>query len=277
MSAAPNSSVFSRLVWCGRAARLTLEDPVEGLDRALLRLIRNRGTRSLGTEEPQRAWERRLHTLLDAPWPCPDCDEFHGVYTKAIEQLEAQGLPVGRGAFGGWDDADPAFARAVWCLTVHLQPERAVETGVARGVTTRIILEALERIGFGHLWSIDRPPLDRQLHAQIGTAVPAELRHRWTLVRGTSRRMLPRLLGRNGPIDLFVHDSLHTARNLRFELERAWKAMADGGALVADDVDQNDAFRPFVEQSRALEGIVASADDGQSAFGVAVSGRTVPP
>jgi Methyltransferase domain len=271
MPGCANSSVLSRLVWCSRAARLALEDPVEGLDRALLRLARNRGTKALDAAEPERAWEGRLHLLLAAPWPCPECAGFQELYSETIAQLEAQGLPVGRGAFGGWDDADPAFARAVWCLTVHLRPKRAVETGVARGVTTRIILEALQRTESGHLWSIDRPPLDRQLHAQIGAAVPARLRKRWTLLRGTSRRVLPGVLAHIGQIDLFVHDSLHTDRNLRFELARAWAAMAGGGALVADDVDQNAAFRPFVDAVPALRGIVAPADDGHSLFGVAVT------
>jgi Methyltransferase domain len=272
MTARANSSVLDRLVWCSRAARLALEDPVEGLDRALLRLVR-RGAEPIQAAEADPAWEIHLHTLLDAPWPCRECSAFEGVYETTTAQLEAQGLDVGRGAFGGWDDADPAFARAVWCLAVHLHPTTVVETGVARGVTTRIILEALDRSEAGHLWSIDRPPLDRDLHSQIGAAVPATLRRRWTLVRGTSRRMLPSLLGSLGQIDLFVHDSLHSQRNLSFELTRAWGAMRGAGALAADDVNQNAAFRPFVSTVPALAGIVAPADDGHSLFGVAVPQR----
>jgi len=65
---------------------------------------------------------------------------------------------VGRGTYGGWDDADPAFARAAWCLARHLRPQHVVETGVGRGVTSRAVLEALERNGHGHLWSMDLPP-----------------------------------------------------------------------------------------------------------------------
>lgn len=270
MAACGNPSVFDRLVWCGRAARLALEDPVEGLDRALLRLVRRRAE-PMGAEDADRAWESHLHALLGAPWPCRDCSGFEDVYEATAAELGAQGLAVGRGAFGGWDDADPAFARAVWSLAVHQQPKAVVETGVARGVTTRMILEALDRSGSGHLWSIDRPPLDRDLHAQIGAAVPATLRRRWTLVSGTSRRVLPALLARLGRIDLFVHDSLHSQRNLSFELARAWGAMREGGALAADDVNQNAAFGPFVAATAVLDGIVAPADDDRSLFGVAVA------
>jgi hypothetical protein len=269
MAAGAKSSVLNRLIWCGRAARLALEDPVEGLDRALLRLVRRRGTPVAG-DEAERAWQAHLHALLAAPWPCSQCARFDAVYSETLAQLKAQGLDVGRAAFGGWDDANPTFASAVWSLAVHLRPKKAVETGVARGVTTRIILEALHRADSGHLWSIDRPPLDRELHDQIGAAVPSGLRKRWTLLRGTSRRVLPGLLARVGPIDLFVHDSLHTERNLRFELAQAWQAMAAGGALIADDINQNTAFRLFLESIPAVNGIVARADDERSLFGIAV-------
>jgi hypothetical protein len=260
--------VLGRLVWLSRAARLALEDPVEGFDRALLRIAR-RHAGPPGNGTPDEAWERHLHELVGATWPCEARGEFEAILSDTRDLLRSQGLEVGRGAFGGWDDADPGFARAVWCLTVHLRPQTVVETGVAKGVTTRFILEALERSGSGHLWSIDRPPLDQSLHAQIGAAVTTHLRNRWTLLRGTSRRMLPGLLGRIGPIDLFVHDSLHTERNLRFELTRALGAMATAGALAADDVERNLAFERIVEERR-LAAVVAPADDGRSCFGVAL-------
>jgi hypothetical protein len=45
---------------------------------------------------------------------------------------------------------------------------------------------------------------------------------------------VPRL----GQIDLFVHDSMHTARNVRFELEPVWPALTPGGAVLIDDVER---------------------------------------
>jgi hypothetical protein len=256
-------------VWFGRAARLTLEDPVEGLDRALLRVRRHPApARDLG--EPDPAWERRLHGLLGAPWPCPARAEFDRLWPEVIELLRSRGLAVGRAAYGGWDDADPSFARAVWCVVVHLAPQKVVETGVARGVTSRFILEALARERRGHLWSIDRPALDEELHPQIGAAVTPHLRDRWTVLVGTSRRRLPSLLRRIAPIDLFVHDSLHTERNLWFELTRAWAAMGGRGVLAADDVERNTAFQRFVEETPGLQSVVAPANDGRNCFGVAV-------
>jgi len=192
-------------------------------------------------------WERRLHEILGIPWPCQAIAEFWALWPAVIGFLEAKGLRVGIGHFGGWNDGDPGLVRAIWCLTRHLQPINVVETGVARGVTSRFILEALERNGAGHLWSIDLPPpLDPDLKEQVGAAVEDRCRHRWSYIRGSSRRHLPKLIASLPQIDLFVHDSIHTEYNTCFELDRAWSSFRAGGVLVADDIDLNWGFRSFI-------------------------------
>jgi predicted O-methyltransferase YrrM len=212
-----------------------------------------------------------MHERLGQPWPCPAHAAFEALWSEIASSLERRGLPTGRGAYGGWDDGDPGLARAVWCLVHHLPAQTAVETGVARGITTRVILEALEHGGNGRLSSIDLPALDTAFHAEIGAAVPRELRARWTYINGTSRRQLPGLLAQLGEIDLFVHDSSHTARNLRFELEHAWGALRRG-AIVADDIERNGAFAKFVRSRPDVSALVAAADDRGAQFGILLKG-----
>jgi hypothetical protein len=144
-----------------------------------------------------------------------------------------------------------------------------VETGVARGITTRFILEGLERNGEGHLWSVDLPPLRQGgLPEESGSAVPECCRARWTYIKGSSRRRLPGLLAELDQIDLFVHDSMHTARNVRFELDHAWDSLRPGGALLVDDVDHNDAFHSFTATFAGLRSLIARHDDGKGLFGI---------
>jgi hypothetical protein len=112
-------------------------------------------------------------------------------------------------------------------------------------MTSRFILEALDRNGSGHLSSIDIPPLDPVLRAQMGMAVDDRYRARWSYVEGSSRRRLPALPRKLGQIDLFIHDSLHSERDVRFELDRAWPILRPGGAIVVDDIDANDGFHSF--------------------------------
>lgn len=264
----------SRPLWIARAARLALDDPIEGIDRAAIRLRLRRPPASPRTTPD---WRERVHEVLGVDWPCPESEEFAPLFEEVRHELEEQGLAVGRGAYGGWDDADAAFASAVWCLAAHSHARVAVETGVARGLTSRLLLESCERRGEGRVWSVDQPPLDTSLHGEIGSAVPDRLRFRWTYVRGTSRRSLPSVLERARPLDLFVHDSLHSTRNVMFELDRVWPALAPGAVAIVDDVHRNRGFARFVAANPDALALVAEHADGQGAFGVLIRPRGLRP
>lgn len=138
--------------------------------------------------------------------------------------------------------ADSLTARYCYLACRLLEPEIVIETGVAYGVSSSFILRALRENGKGHLYSVDLPPLRRRYEKYWGIAVGEPLMSRWTLLRGSSRRVLPGLLEEVGVVDLFVHDSLHTARNMRQEFGRIWPRLRGGGMVVADDVERNLAF-----------------------------------
>jgi hypothetical protein len=224
-------------------------------------------------------WERRLHEILGVPWPCQASEEFWPLWAEVLKPFETKKIHIGRGAFGGWGDGEPGFTRAAWCLVRHLKPAHVVETGVARGFTSRMILEALERNGAGHLCSIDLPsPLRPELHDQIGAAVRDDLRHRWSYIKGSSRRRLPRLLAELGQIDVFIHDSVHTEYNTYFELEQAWTALRRGGVVMADDIDYSWGFHAFKQANPGHQFLVCHAEplepdpprfDATGLFGIA--------
>jgi hypothetical protein len=210
--------------------------------------------------EAENGWEHRLHDLLGVPWPCDATLEFRALWLEAVAEMQAKGIRVGPESFQGWNDGDAGMLRAIWCLTRHLRPSNVIETGVAHGFTSRVILEALERNGVGHLWSIDRPPLEQALQEQIGMAVGDRYPQRWSYIKGSSRRRLPGVLSQLGQIDLFVHDSLHSEHNVRFELDRAWAALRPGGAIVVDDIDVNRGFRSFTHAFSGHQSIVCEAE-----------------
>jgi Methyltransferase domain len=196
--------------------------------------------------KPEEDWEVRLHSLIGLPPSGESVREFWALWLVVMGEMRAKGIEPGPASFKGWNDGDAGFVRAIWCLVRHLRPSNVVETGVAHGVTSRFVLEALERNGHGHLWSIDRPPIEREWEQQIGVAVDDAFRKRWSYIRGSSRRCLPGLLSRLVQIDLFIHDSLHSERNVRFELEQAWAVLRPNGAVVVDDIDVNRGFHGFM-------------------------------
>jgi Methyltransferase domain len=270
--ARPTTRSFGRVGYAVRAARAIAAQPYEGAERTLERLAerldRRRPPWPYQATEP---CEARVHDLLGAPWPCEEQEGFERVWDAVTADLATRGLRVGRGAFGGWDDADVRLGRLAWCLARHLRPERVVETGVARGLTTRVLLEALVGNGGGRLWSIDLPPLlERGLADETGAAVPDRLRDRWTLLRGSSRRLLGGLVAGLGRIELFVHDSMHTTRNVLFELECVWPALAPGGAALIDDVERNAGTGRFLQAHPETAAVISTSGDAVALIGCLV-------
>jgi hypothetical protein len=263
----------SRLKRTSRVALLIGRDPAEAMEKFKERVASGHerlARRGQSLSYPVDSdWEERIHGLLAVPWPCPAAAEFAAVWSDIVETMSSRGLRVGRESYGGDDDADPGLSRALWCLARHLGPEHAIETGVAHGVSTRSLLEALERNGGGRLWSIDLPPVTiPERRREVAAAVPEYRRARWTYVEGSSRRRLPGLLRQLSEIQLFVHDSWHSTRNTLWELKRAWSALPPQGVLVADDIDHNWGFRLFVESVSDRDVIHCPADDGQRLFGI---------
>lgn len=258
-----------RVAYATRASRAVLGQPYEGIERTLERLAGWRDSRRAGWPYPiTDGFERRVHELIGARWPC-EHDGFEDVWGAAIQELRAEGMQIGRGTFGGWDDADIRLGRVAWCLARQLRPERVVETGVARGLVTHTLLAALAHNGAGHLWSIDLPPLiETSLAEETAAAVPEPLRDRWTLLRGSSRRHLPTLIDALGDIDLFVHDSMHTTRNLSFELAHAWPALSSIGTVLIDDVEKNTATGTFLQARPDTPAVISPSADGTALIGV---------
>jgi predicted O-methyltransferase YrrM len=147
--------------------------------------------------------------------------------------------------FGAFHNGDRVLGELCYAATRVLRPKTIVETGVCYGVTSAHLLAGLEANGFGHLHSIDLPPLGKNGDDYVGWLVPEELRKRWILYRGTSRKMLSPLLKKTGTVNLFVHDSLHTHRNMKREFAAIWPRLSPGGMVIADDIDGNTAFQEF--------------------------------
>jgi hypothetical protein len=273
-----------RLGFIARVAYTTLCHPRESVERIRGRIDRQgdlRELRALGRPQSEHYavvedWMLILHKAIDTPWPCQDSEKFDKIWDTTISGLEAVGLRVGLASYRGWNDGDRAQAKAIWCLVAHLRPATVVETGVAHGLISRVILEGLHRNRNGRLWSVDLPAVDPALHHEIGIAVPENLRSRWTYVEGTSRLRLPELVRRLRRVDLFIHDSLHTARNTCFELDTVWPALPPGGVAIVDDIDRNLGFSRFIERAAPGTWLAARHVTGGGLWGTVIKDQLPP-
>lgn len=173
-------------------------------------------------------------------------------------------------------NGDFGLARLCYMLVRVTRPSSVVETGVCYGVTSAFLLQALRANGSGCLHSIDLPPLGRAGDEFVGRLVPKDLRSRWRLHRGRSVDLLPKLAGELRQIDFFLHDSLHTYRNMRREFELVNPFLSSHAVVVADDVEGNSAFMDWVSRAQPAYSSVLQEHSKQSLLGVAVLATQSP-
>ena len=136
----------------------------------------------------------------------------------------------------------------LYALTRLLRPSHVVEAGVSSGVSSSHFLLGLLDNGAGALHSIDMPtlqkgpelakgesPVSLPPDRSPGWAVPQELTLSWDLRIGPSESLLPGLVESIPTVDLFLHDDLHTATHLTFELEAIRPKLHDGSVVLADN------------------------------------------
>lgn len=190
-------------------------------------------------------------------------EEFEPVASDLYPELAAAARGAG-GVEGGeaarrLEGPSPSSreAKKLLYLAVRaLRPELVVETGPFNGAASAFLLQALEDNGTGRLLSFDLPDAADALNVRLpagrepGWLVPDRLRHRFELVLGDTRSTLRPRLASEQPVDLFLHDSLHTTRQMLFEYRVAWRRLRPGGLLLSDDVSWNRAFWAFTRLHR---------------------------
>ena len=234
----------------------------------ILRYIRKAGR--LYSQLAQSKREAKLIGILDfAP----------GEFQRYIIELEATGLrerlKEAKREFAAaiacesgdpdslkWGSLGYPHAVVLYCIVRKHRPEIVVETGVCNGLSSTTILEAMHTNRGGRLYSIDLPQtLDEFQQSgseepgaclglipsgrKPGWLVPEEFRNRWELQLGRTQDLLPPLLEELGTIDMFLHDSEHSYECMTFEYNQAYPRLCQGGLLLSDDVNWNDAFGDF--------------------------------
>lgn len=166
-------------------------------------------------------------------------------------RLHNRGNKKVAGMVGYCSEDDCAILHTLIRMT---RPKVVVETGVAAGLTTTVILDALALNGVGKLYSIDLPPesvqgrtiadggrYDRAFaeEKRPGWLVPNRLREigNWDLLLGDVRDVLPPLLSNLSTIDFFLHDDLHTPEHMLWEFNLVWPCLSTGGILASDDLN----------------------------------------
>jgi predicted O-methyltransferase YrrM len=131
-------------------------------------------------------------------------------------------------------DCEIGLASFLYAYVITYRPKVIVETGVANGITTNVILKAIEQVG-GTLHSLDVDPRTQNVYRGPGD-------WRFHLLAGNLQKELRSQSNKIGAVDLWIHDSDHGFLWQTFEYELAKKCLADNGVLVSDDIDSSTAW-----------------------------------
>ncbi len=163
------------------------------------------------------------------------------------------------------EDYHPAYlgvdnAARLYSLIRENKPSTVIETGVCNGMSSTMILKALEDNKKGKLYSVDLPVVAGSIEGRTGAVlppgkssgwvVPEEYKHRWDLLLGNTYYVLPKIFQEIGETDIFIHDSGHSYETMMFEFGIAWYHLNETGFLIADNTDKNDAFRDFARAKK---------------------------
>jgi len=260
------SSTIGKL---GKLARVLIKNPGEFRDRVLT-IMESHADRVRKRPDLKTLSSELLLQQLSEKTGL-DLSQF--LTETALKEIEAKVIErqkefLQSGEEDLFHNASLGLARCCYVVCRAMQPAVVLETGVGYGVTSAFFLQALAVNAKGRLWSIDLPPLSADSERQSGVLVPNELRSRWNICRGRARDVLPKVLSDVKEVNVFLHDSLHTYRNMAFEFQTVWPRLRAGGVLLSDDVGMNGAFEDFC----SMVSPAFSATDGSAYFGVAVKG-----
>ena len=147
---------------------------------------------------------------------------------------------------GGGADINLLFA-----IVIGAKPKRIIETGVAYGWSSLVILSALSNNNIkGKLVSIDMPYPLRNNEKYVGILVPKkeDYRKNWVLIKLPDRSGIKRALNIfNNEIDLCHYDSDKSWHGRAYAYPLLWNALRSGGIFISDDIQDNLFFKEFSE------------------------------
>ena len=251
---------------------LTYQQPTEAWDRinGLFAVRYDRYSRRAPSYEAQNFVSATAQLLREMGWDLaryaqePSCLEIDNYVQQETQKFHSNA------PFLETHNADILLAKTCYAMCRVLRPAVVVETGVAYGVNSAFILQALAVNQYGCLWSIDLPPLTESADTYVGSVIPSSLKDRWHLIRGASRRELPRLVQELSAIDIFIHDSLHTYANIHFEFDAVEPRLSRPGVMIADDIEGNMAFDDWALAHPEWSRLVISQQDKPGLYGILI-------
>ena len=159
-------------------------------------------------------------------------------YVKEVERK----LKISKSDFGG-----QGHIILIYDVCENLKAVNVLETGVAYGWSSAAILQSISKRS-GKLISVDMPMLKQTDYHLIGVAVDENLKSNWELLREPDKHGLNKAIKKhNYSFDLAHYDSDKSYYGRKWSQPLIWQYLRKGGVFISDDIEDNVAFKEFVE------------------------------
>jgi len=219
-------------------------------------------------EIPAASWDFILEKTLEEVRSIPHANQVFE--RKAYVESYLKELEANYGAYylPGWVNLEDALF--LYWIVRKLNPKTIVQTGVCNGLSSAFMVLALVKNGSEQsmLHVVDMPPVfdssdpswkvKGEVHGVVipegktsGWLVPDAYQRHFSVLNGDAKVLLPSLLEKVGPIDMFYHDSDHSYDHMFFEFTESKKYLNKQGVIVSDDISWNASLWDFADQYNA--------------------------
>ncbi|MGA8398611.1 MAG: class I SAM-dependent methyltransferase [Stellaceae bacterium] len=224
-----------------------------------LRAVR---TIMLADQIDERAWTEQLQLALAEVNEVPGADQLFERKAKAERFFQEASSRYHAHYNPGWVNlGDGLF---IYWLVRRLRPRTLVQTGIANGLSSGLILLALAKNGnggrlhaIGHVnifdaedpWRragtvFDEVVVDRE---SLGWMVPDNCRGALDLHDGDAKTLLPEIVSKLDSIDVFFHNSDHSYDQMMFEFQEAKRKLSAPSIVVADKIAGSSSLWDFAD------------------------------
>jgi len=168
------------------------------------------------------------------------------VFDKEFIDEKKQIISNSNSDFGGM-----GHAQLLYDISQSLDAKICIETGVAYGWSSEAMLRHLSANN-GYLYSVDMPMIGQADYHLIGLVVSEKNKDIWKLFREPDRNGLMKAITQantRGEVDLVHYDSDKSYYGRCWSQPLIYKALRKGGVFISDDVEDNLAFKEFVEDN----------------------------
>ena len=148
----------------------------------------------------------------------------------------------------------------IYDLCKNIQAKFCIETGVAYGWSSEAVLRSISKRE-DSLISVDMPMIGQDDCYLIGFVVSDDYQKNWSLLRIPDINGLLRAIKMQGTnrIDCIHYDSDKSYYGRKCSQPYIIDALKENGIFVSDDINDNFAFKEFVEENNLTYNIIEHA------------------